>query len=389
MVADQAISEFLRLLKRAIDKNNFVDLTLVNKRQDESDLKKVLASPVEIKDQLHLSFIYRQETKDITKNYTLDESPYIIEDLILNSFLQGSFNTKEYTYYLTIFKNGKSKLRHKKLEIQKAINIRHDKEKVRFIKAIDNEYLQFLGITSSEFKVKNKAQDKFKQINRYIEIIDDILKKTVLPENPKIVDMGSGKGYLTFALYDYFLNYRKTLPYITGVEMREDLVDKCNDIANKVQYSQLQFEKNMIQDFEREDIDFLIALHACDTATDDAIKKGIESGSKLIICAPCCQKQVRKRMKTDGVFRHITKHGILKERQAEILTDTIRAMILEAWGYKTRVFEFINTTHTPKNVLIVATLDQQTETPDSEMMEQVLELKEQFGITKHYLETIL
>jgi hypothetical protein len=200
--------------------------------------------------------------------------------------------------------------------------------------------------------------------------------------------MGSGKGYLTFALYDYLTHTLKKDATITGIEMREDLVNKCNQIATNSHYQNLKFEKGTIQETVLPAVDMLIALHACDTATDDAIFKGIKANAKVIICAPCCHKQIRKQMAPENELKSITKHGILLERQAEIVTDSIRALILEAQGYKTKVFEFIATEHTPKNVLIVGTKTNRTETEKQENLEKIAGLKKLFNIKSHYLETL-
>ena len=231
-------------------------------------------------------------------------------------------------------------------------------------------------------------QHKYKQINRYVEIIEGILKDTIIKNNFSVVDMGSGKGYLTFALYDYLQNKYDAVK-VTGIEMREDLVLKCNNIAVQSKYSNLHFEKGSINETTLASVDMLIALHACDTATDDAIAKGIKANATYIICAPCCHKQIRKQMAPINALKLITKHGILLERQAEMVTDTIRALILEANGYKTKVFDFIEEEDTPKNVLIVGTKTNFSEELLKENMEKVQDLKTMFGIKEHYLETVV
>jgi len=201
--------------------------------------------------------------------------------------------------------------------------------------------------------------------------------------------MGSGKGYLTFALYDFLTNNLKKSVNMTGVEFREDLVNVCNAIAEKANFNQLAFKKGTIADTNLEKIDILIALHACDTATDDAIYRGITSDASLIVCAPCCQKQIRKAMNVTNELSNITKFGILKERQAEIITDTLRAMIMEAYGYKTNVFEFISLEHTPKNVMIVGKKNSKTKPDKKQILDNIAAIKKVYGIDKHYLETLL
>jgi hypothetical protein len=198
--------------------------------------------------------------------------------------------------------------------------------------------------------------------------------------------MGSGKGYLTFALYDYLTNTLGKKPVMTGVEFREDLVKSCNLIAEKSKFDQLNFIAGTIEEVELKGIDILIALHACDTATDDAIYRGITAGASLIVCAPCCHKQIRKEMNVTNELHSLVKFGILKERQAEIITDTIRALILEAYGYKTKVFEFISTEHTPKNVMIVGRKTAGENPAKEKIFRDIAAIKASFGIKGHYLE---
>jgi len=200
--------------------------------------------------------------------------------------------------------------------------------------------------------------------------------------------MGSGKGYLTFALYDFITNIMQKNITMTGVELRPDLVDTCNNIARKSGFENLSFIQGTIKDAPLNNIDILIALHACDTATDDAIYSGITSNASLIVCAPCCHKQIRREFDVPAPLNNVTKYGILKERQAEIITDTIRALLLEASGYKTNVFEFISTEHTPKNVMIVG--EKTSERPDDKrILDDITSIKKIYGIGNHYLETLL
>ena len=168
-----------------------------------------------------------------------------------------------------------------------------------------------------------------------------------------IVDMGSGKGYLTFALYDYLKNSLKLNIKMIGVELRPELVNLCTEIRESCGFNGLEFVSKNINNFKSDEVDILIALHACDTATDSAIFKGIKSNANLIVCAPCCHKQVRRDMKSRSKFNLITKHGIFKERLAEMLTDTLRTLIMEKEGYKTKAFEFISNEHTRKNIMLV------------------------------------
>ena len=205
--------------------------------------------------------------------------------------------------------------------------------------------------------------------------------------------MGSGKGYLTFALYDYLHSVLKLETEVIGVEYRQDMVDLCNQVAVKSSFDRLNFVQGTIEDYNAEDVNLLIALHACDTATDDAIFKGIKADAELIVVAPCCHKQIRREIEQHKVKNDIsflTKYGIFLERQAEMVTDGIRALILEYFGYKTKVFEFISDAHTPKNVLVVGVKGKaHGAEKKADVLQKIKASKEYFGIGHHHLERLL
>ena len=376
-------------LSESLENNTFIKLTLSNKRNKGEDLNNVFMKPVVIKNETLLSFVYRHTTKDVTKNFGIEEAAEEIARLLTDQFFNADLFTSESDFSLLSNKKGNSKLLKKPASSTEIPLFSHDKIKRRFIQPEGNIYLRDLGVITAEFKVKADMQDKFKQINKYIEIIDGILKNAEKTETLSVVDMGSGKGYLTFALYDYLKKNMSGNIRVTGVEFRPDLVEKCNKIATDAGFEGLNFIEGTIEKANLPNFDMLIALHACDTATDEAIYRGIEAKAPVIVCAPCCHKQIRKQMKPENILKEITRHGILEERQAEMLTDTLRALIMEAYGYKTRVFEFIATEHTPKNVLIAGTSKNPQAKPDQEVMERIRQLKAQFGIEQHHLEKLL
>jgi len=272
--------------------------------------------------------------------------------------------------------------------MEKTPTFSHDKPKDKLIQTENNTYLRDLDIVNANWEVRREMNDKYKQINQYIELMKPYLTDKLLQNNCHIADMGSGKGYLTFALYDYITNTLQKNIQMTGVELRPDLVNKCNTIAKKSNYNNLAFVLGSIKDTNLYNIDVLIALHACDTATDDAIYRGIISKSSLIVCAPCCHKQIRQAFNVGSPLDQVTKFGILKERQAEIITDSIRALIMEAHGYKTNVIEFISTEHTPKNVMIVGEKTAQDNPNKQQIIENIAAIKQIFGIKEHYLEKL-
>ncbi len=386
-MTDQLLN-FLQEIATSIQNQSFIKITLGNKREKSAILNNVFIKPVHLKNCVKLSFVYRYQTKDITKNFDVKEGINLIEKLLLHEFYNADVFTVLTDIHFTIQKNESIKIIKKAPTSNlKATNNQHDKEKNRIIKTVDSIYLKELGITTSEGLVKKDMQDKYKQINRYIEIIEGIIKNLNFSKNIEVVDMGCGKGYLTFALYDYIKNNLKLSANITGIELREDLVTICNKIALAANFEHLIFKADTIQNALLSNTDILIALHACDTATDEAIYSGIKVKAKVIICAPCCHKQIRKQIAPENELLSIVKHGILLERQAEITTDAIRALLMEAHGYKTKVFEFIATEHTPKNVLIVGILNEKKD--NNVFLEKVAALKNLFGIKTHHLETLL
>jgi hypothetical protein len=380
---------FVEKLQSVIDNKELIKLSLTAQKDKSSDLKKIIVTAVELKKGYCLNFVYRHNTKDITKNHDIAEGIDLISKAIDTDFNNAELLATNNSLNLYTLPTGKIQLKSSAATLQAPTTFTHDKVKAKLIDLKDNIYLRELGITNASFELRREMSDKYRQINKYIELLAPNLSELSLPENFHVVDMGSGKGYLTFALYDYLTNNLKHAVNLTGVEYREDLVNTCNAIAEKANFGQLKFKKGTIADTTLEKIDILIALHACDTATDDAIYRGIQSDAALIVCAPCCHKQIRRAMNVTNELGNITKFGILKERQAEIITDTLRAMIMEAHGYKTNVFEFISLEHTPKNVMIVGKKTTKANPDKQQILENIAAIKKVYGIEKHYLETLL
>lgn len=389
------IDEFNQYVRQSLKDETFLKLSVGDYQGTVEELKKLYAKKILIKKVEHLSFVYRYKTKDITKNYSLEESVFIIDDLIdLDNFRYGHLCTTEFDVKILFLRNGEFKVRKEKSSVRKPPSLQHDKVKNRKIKTKGQHYLRELNITDKDGNVYKSGQDKYKQINHYIEILSSLLDK--LPKRPmtNIVDMGAGKGYLTFALYDYLNNIIQTPAHVTGVEYRKDLVKLCNEIAERSNFEYLQFKEGTIENYiSEEEIHVLIALHACDTATDEAIYKGITGNADLIVVAPCCHKQIRREIeknKQKNELDFLTKHGIFLERQAEMVTDGIRALVLEYFGYSTKVFEFVSDAHTPKNVLIVGEKKTNISQERKEIvLEKIKSSKSFFGIKEHYLEGLM
>ncbi len=388
-MSNASLQKLLIAIDESLAEISFIKLTLSGKKAVEAELKNVYVKVVTLKAGNRLSFTYRHTTNDITKNYTFADGLKEIELLLEKSFNQAILLTANADIHFMELSETKSTIKVKPTSRQLKPVFLHDKQKQRLISVENNPYLQKLGITLPDGKIKKGSEDKFRQINKYVEEVSRIIEVAGFEKTFSIVDMGSGKGYLTFALYDYLTGKMGFLPKVTGVELRPGLVKTCTEIARSASYSGLQFLEGTIESVDLPAIDMLIALHACDTATDEALFRGIAHGAKVIITAPCCHKQIRQQMNPEGVLGEITKYGILKERQAEIVTDTIRALILEANGYRVKVFEFISTEHTPKNVMIAAVKKQNFESVDTEKLTQVESLKTMFGIEVHHLEKLL
>ncbi|MDQ8006681.1 MAG: SAM-dependent methyltransferase [Pedobacter sp.] len=381
----------------SLNNETFVKLALGNYKGNEEGLKQLYVKPVVIKNTQLLAFNYRYKTRDIFKNYIKEEGILLIEDYISKNFNIATLFTTNEEHILERNNKGVFRLRTNALAQKKEVNLNHNKEKKRLILAKDNIYLQELGLTGADGVVFKNGQDKYKQINQYIEILSSLIKEFPVGAINNVVDMGSGKGYLTFALYDYLQShYQKA--NVVGIEFRKDMVDLCNAIASKANFDQLSFVEGTIDSYNSGDINLLIALHACDTATDDAIYKGIKANAELIVVAPCCHKQIRREIeknKAQNDLNFLTKHGIFLERQAEMVTDGLRALILEYFGYKTKVFEFVSDVHTPKNVLVVGIKPlnplkgTSEENRKMEILQKIKDTKAYFGIGYHHLERLL
>lgn len=385
MIDDEITTQFLHKIRRSIQADTFARLTLSKPGSGDVDVKNVYARPVVIKGREMLSFTLRYATKDVVKNYSLEEGLTMVALWLGKDFLNGDLFSLVEDVSIQFNKKRKARIFIKKPSLSERPSTRHDHKKKRLIVAQNKLYLQELGIVNADGNVLKKGQKKFRQINKYIEIIDSLIRQCRLSKTPHIADLGSGKGYLTFALYDYLHNSLHLNPLIKGIEQRKSLVEFCNKLAGKAGFEGLHFLAEDIHDFHPEGIEMLIALHACDTATDTAIAKGIKAGATIIIVAPCCHKQIRRQMHCSTDMQAILKYGILEERQAELITDGLRALLMEVHGYKTKVFEFVSTEHTPKNLMIVGIKGKKK----PEALKKVESIKKEYGIGYHYLEKLL
>lgn len=421
-------SRFLALLGEALHRRQPLRLVLAKYQGSEPDLFRVQARPIDIKGQTHLSFVYRHHRRDVTSNLAIPQAVQRVEQLLRHDFRQAHLIFSERETQLTISKRGKGLLRTVEraagangvegdVEIEAGAetgvsvgeggseqvnaqfnadaDLAHNRGKRRPL-SIDRPFLQALGVTDRQTHLIPSMARKWKQINRFIEVFAGAWNDAPLRERPgplQLIDFGSGKGYLTFALHDYLCNNLGLDAHMMGVEIREDLVQTCNDVVANLGIEGLEFRQGDIAGHgagaqDAQSFDVMIALHACDTATDDAIHQGIRSGAAIIMCAPCCHKELRPQLLSPHPLGPILKHGVHLGQEAEMLTDGLRALLLEACGYDTKVFEFISLEHTSKNKMILA-VKRAVPKDAAAVLTQIAEIKAFYGIREQRLESLL
>ncbi len=384
------IAELLDATREAFAGGSLIRLKLGGYHGPEAELKAVEVKKIATKAGEKYSFTYKYKTRDTIKNHPEPEALALLSDGLTDEFRSAQLATTEFD--MMFERNGaKQRLRRTEVEGREAPSTEHNRAKNRPLGDTGKPWLKALGLAGKNGAIRHDAQDKFRQINKMVEIFAPLVA-SLKSEPPLIVDMGAGKGYLDFALYDYLATVVKRPVRIVGVEMRPQLVEDGNATARASGFDGLSFEAGAIMEYDASAADAVIALHACDTATDDAIFKGISAGAALIAVAPCCHKQIRRQMEAgqpDQTLEPLLRHGIFVERQAEMVTDTLRALFLELNGYRTRVFEFVSDAHTPKNNLIVAEKDGRAGRDRDAVLAQIDAIKATFGIGAHYLESLL
>lgn len=379
--------QFLQAFQQALESQSFDRMILSQYQGELEQLEKMTFRVVMLQGQPVLSCLYRHKTQDVTKNYSLDIALETVTALLAQC-KQANLLTIEQEWQLKKNKKKAMLTQSKHKTVTKAVEQQgHDRVKQRFVDQ-DSYFLQPLGITDAKAHIIPSMARKWKQINKFVEIFSGALSHIQLPEQLRVVDFGSGKGYLTFALYDYLLK-QDLNPFVTGVELNNKMVEFCQEVANKSDFQQLDFFQGDVRTYQPERLDVMIALHACDVATDFAIHTGIRLNAEMIMCAPCCHKELRPQLKAPLVLQPMLQFGIHAGQQAEMLTDTIRALLLKAYGYETKVFEFVALEHTSKNKMILATKRKDYQAPDVAVLAQIQALKEMYAIQKHSLELLL
>ena len=420
------IERFIQHWREELAQGQALKLLLANPRGAHEalggDVQRVMVRAVSLKGQPHLSFLLRHPTKDVTKNHALEEGLGLVRQwLAAGLFRNAHLHTPVQELQLAFSKKGKASLRSGKpsnaretaegladvspdealatlsttpstaseLAAPRAPTLAHNREKHRLIE-LNRPFLHELGVTDAQGRLVPAMSRKYKQINKFIEVLQAALERSPLADAKalNVVDFGSGKGYLTFAVHDWLRHHQGVQAVVTGVELREELVQLCQGVIDRLGLQGMQYEQGDVREYHPAALNVMIALHACDIATDYAIHLGIRAGAEVILCSPCCHKQVRPQLLSPHPLRPILQHGIHLGQEAEMLTDGLRALLLDAAGYDTQVFEFISLEHTNKNKMILA-VKRAAPQSNAVVLKQIAEIKAFYGIQEQCLETLL
>ncbi len=400
------LDEFLGAFRAAVDERSLM-LVLSKNRHPSDDLKGVRIRLIDLRGSAALSFVYRYSTRDVTKNLDPAAASAAIESMLgetgASSFAHAVLQTHDRSHHLMVSRRGKQTLRSvatastggesTEPEARAAIDhalAPHDRAKARAL-SLELPFLVDLGITDAAHRLVPSMARKWKQIDKFLEVLDGALDAAQLPlDRPlRLVDFGCGKGYLTFAAYAHLQQRFGVAPQVVGVELRRDLVDLCNRAAERSHCEGLRFVQGDLRSFEPDKVDVMIALHACDTATDHAIDLGLRADARVLVCSPCCHKELRPQMSRPAPLGALFRHGIHLGQEAEMVTDTLRALLLEAAGYDAKVFEFVALEHTHKNKMILATRSEGAGGDRARARAEVDDLMAFYGIREQCLERLL
>ena len=347
---EQMKAQFLALL----NEKNLVNATISQPRQKSNEVKRVKLKPIELKGVYTIQLEYQYERILKHENIPLDAFASKF-DVLLEQFRQIHAQFTEQAIHVQLSKKNKVLWKSDKQATVKKVNLSHNRKKHYLLDdATPYPFLIRLGVQTEDGKVKKQKYDKFKQINRFVEFIDDSLQYLPKDRTIRILDFGSGKSYLTFALYHYLKIEKGLNIRVTGLDLKKEVIEECNRIATDLQYDHLEFLVGDINDYNEEtSVDMVVTLHACDVATDMALARAVKWGAKVILSVPCCQHELNRQLNTPALDIML-QHGLIRERFASLATDSIRAELLSLVGYDTQLLEFIDMEHTPKNVLIRA-----------------------------------
>jgi hypothetical protein len=398
--AAPAHERFLHLIRLALAGGQFGKLLLSGPVGDDEDVERLTVRLVELRGEPALSFVWRHRTKDITKNHGLEAGLAEIAALLGARFRNAHLHTASEEVQFAVSRKGRETLRMTRLDGAEApAPAAHDKAKRRPLDMAHTVW-SALGLThlvKGEPALVPAMARKWKQINRFVEILSAAVDEAGLaspaPGPIRVADFGSGKGYLTFAVHDW-LQAHGLQPRVTGIELRDDMVKLCHAVIEGEQLQGIRFDQGDVRTQAVQPLDVMIALHACDIATDHALHVGLQSGARIIMSSPCCHKELRPQMTLPAVLRPMLQHGIHLGQEAEMVTDSLRALLLESQGYRTQVFEFIALEHTSKNKMILAVKAQGAAAEAltarrPELLAQIAEIKRFYGLREQRLEQLL
>ena len=401
-------ARFLRLVAAALAAGSFVKLLLSKPVGNDEPPERLLVREVHLRGERQLCCLWRHATRDITKNYPISDGLKLLAELLGARFHNAHLLTHTAEVQLAYSRKGRPSLRVGKPSNSGVVAAAaaaaepsgapaHDKEKRREL-ALERPFWVDLGVTHrvrDELQLVSAMSRKWKQVNKFIEVLAAALKRSSLAESASVhvADFGSGKGYLTFAMHDWLCAQGKQAQ-VTGVDLRQDMVSLCTAAARRHGLDGLRFDLGDVRSYQPGRLDVMVALHACDTATDHAIHLGLRAGAAIIMCSPCCHKQLRPQMQSPAALRPLLQHGIHMGQEAEMVTDSLRAMLLESMGYETQVFEFIALEHTSKNKMILAVKRSGAAAAAAAaqrpvLLAQIAEVKRFYGLREQCLETLL
>lgn len=343
------------LIRKIFEKESLIFAVFSNiQKGTEKTFKKVDVKPVLIKGEKVNQLAYHYDSKVTHENLSDAEAEKKLTDLIETYFRQAMIYTIDADYQILISKKGKVKIL-KKHPTRNTVDLSHNRKKLYLLEeGTPHDFLVRLGVMNQDGKVLASKYDKFRQLNRYIEMVADCIPHLPKDRRINIIDFGCGKAYLTFALYYYLVKVMDLKVNIIGLDLKTDVISFCNDVAQELGYEGLRFLQGDIREYTQDGgVDMVVTLHACDTATDDALAKAVGWDASVILAVPCCQHEFFKKIH-NPIMAPMQKHGLIKERMSALITDSVRANVLEILGYQVQVLEFIDMEHTPKNILIRA-----------------------------------
>jgi len=389
-MTDDVRIRFLQKLEESWHAGVLVKFTLSSPRGGEQGLRNLYGRPVELRGGRGLCLVWRYATRDVTKNLAIDEVLTLLERTLGKEWERAHLFTTTGDWQLRCDAHGRGTLKASRAAFAIAPEPEHDREKPSLLHGADAPWLCALGVTNAAGEARPGMAPKLRQINRFVELLGHLVEDAALRDQRKlrVVDMASGKGYLTFAAAHFFRAHGVDAE-VVGVEVRKELVELTNRVAREHGMAGLRFERGAVGEFTpAHPPDVLIALHACDTATDDALAQAVRGRASLILAAPCCHREVRAQMKPPPVLSEILRHGILAQREAEIVTDGLRALLLEIHGYRASVFEFISPEETSKNLMLAA--QRRSKARDvAALRERFQALMSFYGLREHRLAKLL